>query len=74
MKFQRKYNLRSKEASTEPQQTNPIRKPPTETPSTRWMRSDNETKDVTEKAKSKEEAQKKTLETRSEVGGKDFFR
>jgi hypothetical protein len=28
MQFQKKYNLRSKGASTEPQQTNPIRKPP----------------------------------------------
>jgi hypothetical protein len=34
MQFQKKYNLRSKEASIEPQQANPIRKLLVDTPST----------------------------------------
>jgi hypothetical protein len=62
MQFQKKYNLSSKEASTEPQQTNPVRKPPVDTPSTSQLRLDNKTKDATEKAKSKEETLKKTME------------
>jgi hypothetical protein len=61
MQFQKKYNLGRKEASIEPQQTNPIRKPPV----------DSMTKDVMEKPKSKEEALKKTLETSREAGGKE---
>jgi hypothetical protein len=71
MQFQKKYNLRSKEASTEPQQTNPIRKPLVDTPSTSRPRPDNMTKDAMEKAKSKEEAPKKTLEASREAGGKE---
>jgi hypothetical protein len=71
MQFQKKYNLRSKEAPTEPQQTNPIRKPPADTPSTSRPKPDNPTKDATEKAKSKEEAPRKALETSREACGKE---
>jgi ribonuclease HI len=71
MQFQKKYNLRNKEAHTEAQQTNPIRKPLVDTPSTSRPRPDNMTKDATEKAKSKEEAPKKTSEASREVGGKE---
>ena len=70
MQFQNKYNLKSKEASTEPQQTNPIRKPLVDTPSTRWPRPVSMNKDATEKAKSKEEASKKNSYARWEAGGK----
>jgi hypothetical protein len=71
MQFQKQYNLRSKKAPTEPQQTNPIRKPPTDTPSTSCPKPDNPTKDVAEKAKSKEEAPKKAPETSQETHGKE---
>jgi hypothetical protein len=71
MQFQKKYNLGSKEAPTKPQQTNPIRKPMADTPSTSRPKPDNPTKDATEKAKSKEEAPRKALDTSWEACGKE---
>jgi hypothetical protein len=67
MQFQKKYNLWSKDAPAEPQQTNPIRKPPVDTPSTSRQKARQPTKDATEKAKSKEEAPKKALEAGREA-------
>jgi hypothetical protein len=49
MQFQKKYTIRNKEVHTEAQQKNPIRKLLVDTPSTNQPRSDNMTKDVTEK-------------------------
>jgi hypothetical protein len=71
MQFQKKYNLRSRKASTEPQQTNPIREPLADTPSTSRPKKDNPTKDATEKGKSKEEVPRKAPETSRETGVKE---
>jgi hypothetical protein len=58
MQFQKKYNLRRKKASTEPQQTNPIREPQqmnpirktlVDIPSTSRLKQDNPTKDATKR-------------------------
>jgi hypothetical protein len=71
MQFQKKYNLRSKDAPAKPQQMNPIRKLLEDTPSTSRPRPDSTTKDMMEKDNSKEEAPKKTLEAHREAGGKE---
>jgi hypothetical protein len=68
MQFQKKYNLRSKKASSRKSHKgasteNPIRKPPADTPSTSRLKQDNLTKDATEKEKSKEEVPRKAPET-----------
>jgi hypothetical protein len=54
MQFQKKYNLKRKDAPVEPHQTNPIRKNPVDTPSTSRQKLDNPSKDAAEKTKSKE--------------------
>jgi hypothetical protein len=71
MQFQKKYNLRRKEALIELQQMNHVRKSSMETPSTSQPRPNNTNKDVMEKVNSKEESPKKTLEAIREAGGKE---
>jgi hypothetical protein len=71
MQFQKKYNLKRRKASTEPQQTNPAKEPQANTPSMSQPKKDNLAKDATEKGKSKEEALKKAPEASREMGVKE---
>jgi hypothetical protein len=71
MQFQKKYNLRRRKVSTEPQQINPIGEPRAYAPSTSQPKKDKPTKDVTEEGNSKEEVPRKSLETSRETGAKE---
>jgi hypothetical protein len=71
MQFHKKYNLWSKDAPVESQQTNPIKKPLVDTPSKIQPRSDSAIKDLTEKAKSKEDVPKKALKIVQQASGKE---
>jgi hypothetical protein len=71
MQFQKKYNLWSKDVPVEPKQTDSVKKPTMDTPSTSRPRPDSAAKDATEKVKSKEEVPKKSPETGRETSGKE---
>jgi hypothetical protein len=58
MQFQKKYNLRSKDVPAKLKQTDSVKKPTIDTPSTSRPRPDNAAQGAAEKAKSKEEVPK----------------